>query len=137
MELNNLQKIVAEISGYDHKNDYSGAKNDAYYECESRSDKLKFIIEYSDHADGIIPVSKDEAEKVFSVLECDGGQNEHYHAFEGLKNNLCSIELEAIALDFDKYCEFHGGKNLESEEEFYADKDIAGRIEYLKGAINC
>ena len=137
MKYNNSQKIVSEISGYDHENDYTGAKNDLYYECNSHKEKLNFIVEYSKYADDITCVNEDEAEKILAVLDLNSNSsNDHYHAFIELGKFLSFLELEEIALDFDKYCDFHGGKNLETESEFYDDQDIAGRIEYLRGAIN-
>lgn len=90
--MNNLQKIALDISGY---SDYSkqGAKNDGYYEQKTLGQKLDFILEYAEYAEGVMPVKLKDAFKILSFLEGQNaetdekfsGSNDRFHAIRHLR----------------------------------------------------
>lgn len=83
--MNNLQKIVSDISGYTHVSEALGARNDYYYECETISEKLDFLVDFSKHADGVSLISLEEAARAVSWLDADwNGSDNAHHEFQAL-----------------------------------------------------
>lgn len=87
--LNNLQKIASSISGYEHYEDFTSARNDFYYdECDSLDKKISQVLAIGENFgdDDCIILTKDEARKIVEFLDIDfSGSNEMYHAYENLK----------------------------------------------------
>lgn len=76
-KMNSLQNIASEISGYEHYEDFSSARNDYYYECETFEEKNRFL---NDHD----YFSEEEVKKLIDFLDGDFDQNQRWHAFEKL-----------------------------------------------------
>lgn len=78
-----MQEVASGISGYGH--DEYGAKCDAYYDLESKEEKLKIIIDYAMNVYAI-KLSEEQVEKIFVFLEGDfEGEAGLFYAFEELK----------------------------------------------------
>ena len=84
--MNDVQKLICEISGYEPTKDFTSARNDSYYELENRSDRLGFLIEFVGNVDYMnLKLSAYEYTKALSFLDHDFTcQNEMYHEFDRL-----------------------------------------------------
>lgn len=83
---NKLQQVASAISGYDHFDDFSSARNDYYYELDNDDARLNQILIYSCEVYGN-SLSRHEAKVVvdFLRMELDMTQDQIWHAFEELK----------------------------------------------------
>lgn len=81
-EMNNLQRIFSDISGYGGLHE-SGARDDGYYESD---DRINYIQEYALNAENVCNITKDEAIRIKDFLDSDlSSQNDWYHAFKSLE----------------------------------------------------
>lgn len=80
--MNNLQKTVSAISGWDPHN--SGARNDYYYELETREEKLEQIKLYAENALDIT-LTDAEVERCFEYLEKEVESAERCQQFNELE----------------------------------------------------
>lgn len=84
--MNNLQKTVSMISGYDRDLDMSSARDDFYYdECETHEEKKSHIASYGVNVDDITLLSSEDISKIYLFLETEfENENQKWHAFENL-----------------------------------------------------
>lgn len=81
MELNNLQKLVHDISGY--KGAENGARDDGYFNLKYSNEKIKYLKEYVKNV-ADYEVSYDEIRAVYEFLELDlenPNENTRYKEF--------------------------------------------------------
>ena len=85
-ELTNSQKIASFITGYNHYEDFSDARNDFYYEeCLDPYSQTHCIQSISVLVDDIQPITLEEAEKVRIFCNLDHNcSSDWWHAYEQL-----------------------------------------------------
>jgi len=73
-----LQKIASDISGFTFENGLlrAGARDDYYYSCESKADKINQIFAIAENVTNV-SINTDQAIKIFNCLEtlenCESG----------------------------------------------------------------
>lgn len=85
--MNNIQRICSMISGYAGLN-ARDAQDDGYFELESLYDKIKYIISFSEHVDGVNIVNELEAKIINEFLEFDydwNSEDDRYWKFQELR----------------------------------------------------
>lgn len=82
-----LQSLITGISGYSAYDDFTSARDDYYYRCYSREDKIEHLIAYAEEWDTITP-TVEEACRVYDFLETEGemDQTDRYYAYVALAN---------------------------------------------------
>ena len=83
--MNNTQKIVSNISGYEPHESFTSAKSDDYYdECPSLFERFEHVKEYASNALDIELTVKETLDAVEWLDTSFNGDNDRFHAFKEL-----------------------------------------------------
>ena len=119
-ELNNLQKLASQISGYEHHEDYTSARDDGYYEIEYLSEKVDYLMLYGFTYDEIKPITHSEALDVIAFLDADhNNSGDWWNEYEQLALN----NLQKVASKISGY----GIYGDSPREDFYYDECLNDR----------
>jgi hypothetical protein len=88
--MNKLQKVASDICGstFEYGLLRAGARDDYYYSCTSKEDKIAQILLYADNVTNV-SINIDQANKIFDCLEaldnCDTESGDLFRILSNLK----------------------------------------------------